>query len=126
MIRGPGLESDPPRRPPSEDTGVEPPRPPASAHIDLEDSFLPGIEGSDERVVLDVELALLAGHPRHRPPREGEARWWEPAPIVFTEVRSREWVRRTGRELHDPDGTPDPGAVDTLHQRPDGAWVRRR
>ena len=72
----------------------------------LDDSFL---DERDDRTAFDVSLALLPEHPRHQLPKEGEAGWWEPASIVFTNVQSREWTRLTGMVFSVPDGSEDLG-----------------
>ncbi|MFC9432325.1 hypothetical protein [Nocardia sp. NPDC057030] len=87
---------------------------PSLSGIYLADSYvLDIVEGSAE-VRFVLEAVLTPEHLRYHSPAPGEQYCYIGGELVFTEVRSVEWLDRSAQKYSDATGVEDLGNIDSL------------
>jgi len=87
------------------------------SQIYLEDSYVLDILITAYRVEVIVELVLLAQHPLYTSPKSGEQHSYRRGRIRFPSAREINWLHRSVRQYHDPDGEVDFGNIDSFALR---------
>lgn len=81
-------------------------------NIYLEDSFVLGIDESEEQVSFTVEMVLTEDHPMYSPPRKDEQYCYKKGKIVFQDLQSVRWLHRNMQPFIDADENKDYGNID--------------
>jgi hypothetical protein len=100
---------------------------PGLSDVFLEDSFVLGLEETDNELRFQLDLILLRGHPLYRTPRPNEQYCFRRAQLRFPAVRRATWHERTFVPYTDATNTVDYGniydfhAIDAVYHL-SGAW----
>lgn len=81
-------------------------------NIYLEDSFVLNIEDKDNKITFTVEAVLTEKHPHYSPPQQNEKYCYKTLKIVFNNMNSVKWFRRSGMVFTDADHNEDHGNID--------------
>ncbi|MEU7142895.1 hypothetical protein ABZ942_25860 [Nocardia sp. NPDC046473] len=94
---------------------------PNLAGLYLEDSYVIDIIESASEVKFLLEAVLTPEHSRYHSPTDGEQHCYVDGELVFTEVRSVEWLDQSLQSFKDATGNEDLGNIDSLTSS-DGAY----
>lgn len=83
-------------------------------HIYLEDSFVLGIEESEDGLSFIVEMVLTENHPLYTTPNASEQYCYKKGKIIFQECKSVEWLNKNTQPFTDVDDSEDYGNIDSF------------
>lgn len=92
-------------------------------NIYLEDSFVLGIEESEDELFFIVEMVLTEAHPLYTPPNASEQYCYKTGKIGFQELKSVEWLNRNTKPITDAEGSEDYGNIDSFTISPEGYYL---
>ena len=95
---------------------------PGFENVLLEDSYVLRIVEEPARLVFELELVLLPGHPRYEPPAPGEAHCYRAAELEFAGIEEASWGKRRFRPFTDARGDVDLGNIDALLETAPGRY----
>jgi hypothetical protein len=87
---------------------------PGLVGVFLEDSYVLGISESPEQLSFRLDAVLTPEHPAYHPPRPGEQYCYADGTLIFGDVASVEWLRRSSSHYTDASGEEDLGNIDIL------------
>jgi hypothetical protein len=85
---------------------------PLLGEVDLENSYVLGLEANDHHITFRLDVALLPGHDRYRTPGPQEQNCYRRAVLTIDDARSVRWSRVVMRSSRDATGEADFGSVD--------------
>lgn len=88
--------------------------------IYLEDSFVLGIEESENQVSFTVEMVLTEEHPMYSPPHNGEQYCYKKGKIIFQELKAVKWLNRNMQPFTDANNSEDYGNIDSFQSSSEG------
>ena len=88
--------------------------------IYLEDSFVLGIEESEDQVSFTVEIVLTDEHPMYSSPHKDEQYCYKKGKIIFQDVESVKWLNRNMHPFTDADDSEDYGNIDSFQLSSEG------
>ncbi len=91
--------------------------------IYLEDSFVLGIDESDNTISFIIEVVLTEKHPLYTSPKENEQYCYNKGKIVFQNLKSVEWLHRNEQPFTDADDSEDYGNIDTFELSEEGYGI---
>jgi hypothetical protein len=83
-------------------------------HLYLEDSFVLGMVEGDRDLRLSMKLVLTPAHPGYQAPPKGTQHCYRVGTILFSGIRSKQWLHRTFRPSTDASSQVDYGSIDTF------------
>ncbi|WP_294043196.1 hypothetical protein [Thiolapillus sp.] len=89
-------------------------------NIYLEDSFVLGIEESDNQMSFIVEMVLTENHPMYSSRHKDEQYCYKKGKIIFQDVKSVKWLNKNTRPFTDADDSEDYGNIDFFQLSSDG------
>jgi len=89
-------------------------------YVYLEDSFVLGIEESENQVAFTVEMVLTEDHMMYSLPHIGEQYCYKKGKIIFQELKAVKWLNRNMRPFTDADDSEDYGNIDSFQLSSEG------
>lgn len=96
---------------------------PGLAGVFLEDSYVFGISESPGQVVFHLDAVLTPEHAEYHSPRPGEQYCYANGDLIFPDVTSVVWHRRSSSHYTDASGEDDLGNIDILKEDGDAFTV---
>jgi hypothetical protein len=92
-------------------------------NIYLEDSYVLGIDESQDSIVFSIEAVLCENHPLYSEPLKNEQYCYRNGKIIFTGLKSVTWIEKTFRPSTDATGEIDYGNIDAFKLTPNGYYL---
>lgn len=89
-------------------------------NIYLEDSFVLGVEESEDQLSFLVEIVLTEKHSLYEASLENEQYCYMTGKIIFQELKSVRWLTRNIQPYTDADDSEDYGNIDSFELTSDG------
>ena len=87
---------------------------PPFRELRLEESYVLGIRDLPSELRFDMEFVLTERHPAYRAPAPGQDQCFRRGRLIFRNVASAEWQRRTESSAPEGEEPPDLGTIETL------------